>query len=81
MADDLRTLRSRLSHCLLADRQNLFRRLKQLEQRQQQGKPFDKGASELAAAIDASAIKVPKKTLKNTRKIWLKNVNVIISRS
>jgi ATP-dependent helicase HrpA len=58
MAEDLRALRSRLSHCLLAERQNLLRRLKQLEQRQQQGKPFDKGASELAAAIDASAIKL-----------------------
>ena len=58
MLRTLSDLESRLDQCLIRDRHRLYRRIRDLKKRNQQGQSIDQGIAKISAAIDQSVRQV-----------------------
>ena len=58
MSETLQNLRSQIPECYLGDQFTFGRKLRHIELRAQQNKPYDKGLTELANSIEASVNRV-----------------------
>jgi len=73
---ELASLSRRLADCLLADRRALSRRLDGLRRRLAEGKPVERGLTDLAAAIAASAARLERRRAQAPRPSYPENLPV-----